>query len=426
VQVKSASTNIPVYLAMIVKIPTVMTAALIALLAWVTITQPYNNSPPIRSDGAGYHVWVYGFKNLDFTFCKYKELLDPTESISFVNKDKNVCGVKYPSGVGLFQYPFVAYWTIDDARLGYSNGEHLAVLWLGAALLLLTSFFSFKTLKLLGCSPLISLVAIGSFIFGSGLFHYSTYDASFSHIYSAFGTSALLWLAIRSKTIGWSFSSIVFFGLLVFWLYMVRQTNGAITLAVVILISNSLKNNMYKIQSLLVWASATAGGILVQFAYNYYVTGEIRISSYGQEEFVDIGKYFYNVLLSYERGLITYYPVYLFTVLLAACVWRSLVTYGFIALIIIFTILYGSWHSWFLGGGMGHRGFVELAPFGILVLGMSLNQLNKEKLVVLIPVLIVCCYITTMVMIGYWRGTFPFTGATASTYWSHLLPFFIK
>ncbi|MFQ3237104.1 MAG: hypothetical protein ACI9C4_002682, partial [Paraglaciecola sp.] len=46
---------------MIVKIPTVMTAALIALLAWVTITQPYNNSPPIRSDGAGYHVWVYGF-----------------------------------------------------------------------------------------------------------------------------------------------------------------------------------------------------------------------------------------------------------------------------------------------------------------------------------------------------------------------------
>jgi hypothetical protein len=54
-------------------------------------------------------------------FCKYKELLDPIEFISFVNKDKNVCGVKYPLGVGLFRYPFVAYWTIDDARLGYSN-----------------------------------------------------------------------------------------------------------------------------------------------------------------------------------------------------------------------------------------------------------------------------------------------------------------
>jgi hypothetical protein len=93
-------------------------------------------------------------KNLDFTFCKYKELLDPTESISFVNKDKNVCDVKYPSGVGLFQYPFVAYWTIDDARLGYSNGEHLAVLWLGAALLLLTSFLPLKRLNYLAVHPL--------------------------------------------------------------------------------------------------------------------------------------------------------------------------------------------------------------------------------------------------------------------------------
>lgn len=399
----------------------ILTVILVVLLVWVTINRPYNNSPPIRSDGAGYHVWVYGFINLDFSFCKYREILDPTFSISFINKDKNICGVKYPPGVGMFQFPFVAYWTSDSTNSAYSNGENSAVLWIGAALILLVSFFSYKSLELLGCSPINSLIAIGAFLFGSGLFHYGTYDASFSHIYSAFGISALLWLVLRSGKKGWNFYSLAVFGLLVFWLYLVRQTNGAVTLAVMILTLAS-RDKKYRVQSLFVWTAATIGGLFIQLIYNYYVTGEISISSYGQEKFVDIGKNFTNVLVSYERGLVTYYPVYLFTVLLALSVWRAMLTYVFLSLLVIFAIVYGSWHPWYLGGGMGHRGFVELAPFGILVLGMSLNNVRKEKQALMLPILFVCVSITTLVMLGYWRGTFPFQGATASTYWSHVLP----
>lgn len=407
----------------------VLTGVLVAILIWVTIAQPYNNSPPIRSDGVGYHIWVHAFKNQNFNFCKYKEILDPTGSISVVNSEKSICGLKYPPGVGLLQFPFTVLWSADDANLGYSLAEHWSILWLGSALLLLTCFFSFKSLGLLGCKTSIRLFAITVFIFGSGLFHYSTYDASFSHIYSAFGVSALLWLSIKSKEVGWDFRSLLFFGVLVFWLYLVRQTNGVITFAIVLLTLQSCKVPKflkYKYIPTLVWAASTATAMLILVAYNYYVTGEIRISSYGNEKFISIGKYFYSVIFSYERGLITYYPLYLVTSLLAMSVWGNLVTYIFVTLEVIFAVVYGSWHSWFLGGGMGHRGFVELAPLGILALGMSMSQISKLKQSVIITILIICCYITLAVMVGYWKGTFPFSGATSKVYWSHILSFIHK
>ena len=34
----------------------VFLSALAVLLSVITIVQPYNNSPPIRSDGIGYHA----------------------------------------------------------------------------------------------------------------------------------------------------------------------------------------------------------------------------------------------------------------------------------------------------------------------------------------------------------------------------------
>jgi len=82
---------------------------LLSLLTFITIYQPYKNSPPIRSDGVGYHIWVKGFQNLDFSFCEYKDLLNPTQSITHFNKEKNVCGIKYPPGVGIFQFPFSVF-----------------------------------------------------------------------------------------------------------------------------------------------------------------------------------------------------------------------------------------------------------------------------------------------------------------------------
>jgi len=401
--------------------PVYLLVLLSILLLWIVVDRPYKNSPPIRSDGVGYHIWVYGFKNMDFTFCKYKQLLNPTGSISVVNDEKNICGIKYPPGVGMFQFPFVAFLLADKLESKFTKAENIAVLLLAAILLALTMVFSFKSLELLGSSPSRSLIAISAFSFGSGLFHYGTYDASFSHIYSAFGCAALLLLVIKSKKNGWTFLSMASFALVIFWLYLVRQTNGAITLAI-LAVAFAGTDKKYKLASSLAWVIATGCGILIQLAYNYYVTGEFKLSSYGQERFLTIGGNLGNVLVSYEAGLFTYYPIYLLTVLLGLMYFRNVMTYIFIALVAVFAIVYGSWHAWQLGGGMGHRGFVELAPIGSVVLGMSLNALGRFKLALMSLVILFCCYVTTSVMVAYWKGSFPFFGADSKLYWSTLVP----
>lgn len=394
--------------------------ALSLLLAWTVIERPYNNAPPIRSDGAGYHVWVYGLMNSDFSFCAYRPLLDPTASISLENKAKNICGVKYPPGVGLLQLPFVAFWASDSTFAAYAPAVHTAILWLGAVLCFFVAFFSYKSLALLGCSTPVGLIAIACFLFGSGLFHYATYDASFSHVYSAFGVSALAWLAIRGNKRGWSFFTMGLLGLLVFWLQLVRPTNGAITLMLTVLIALQTQSRAMRIQISLVWIIGVAAGLGLQVAYNFYVSGEIRISSYGQEAFVGLGLHSADVFLSYERGLFTYYPIFLVTIVGASLVWRDKLTFGFMILTALFALVYGSWHSWYLGGGMGHRGFVELAPLGILVLGMALDRMPKGTTQYFYPLLAGCVGVTVIVTAGYWQGSFPYAGANSEIFWTHL------
>lgn len=400
-------------------LPLVSILALVTLLAWTILAKPYNNGPAIRSDGTGYHIWVYGIKNKSFKFCEYPALLGPTQSISVVNSEKGRCGVKYPPGVGLMQFPFTAWFTSTDANnTGFSNAEHNAVLMLGAGLFVLVGLFSYLSLQVLGVSPIKSVVAIAALMFGSGLFHYASYDASFSHIYSAFGVAVLLWLVIKNKPISWSSASLVSAGLLIFWMYLVRQTNGAITLALMLLAVSQVKQNKEKVQLLAVWLLATALALCIQLAYNHYVIGQWRISSYGQEQFLKLGEHFVDVIFSYERGLITYYPIFAVAIVLGLAWVREKITFVFIALVFAFAVLYGSWHSWPLGAGMGHRGFVELVPIAIIVLGMGLQKIQSKKYLIglMLPIAI-CVYITVAVMLGYWQGSFPIAGANSEQYW---------
>lgn len=163
--------------------------------------------------------------------------------------------------------------------------------------------------------------------------------------------------------------------------------------------------------------------LTIQLAYNHYVTGHWKLSSYGQEHFIKLGEHFVDVLISYERGLVTYYPIFAVVIVLSLVWVREKITFIFIALVLAFALLYGSWHSWPLGGGMGHRGFVELVPIAIVVLGMSLQKIPSKHYLIwlmLTIVLAICVYITVAVMMGYWQGNFPFAGANQAKYFEML------
>ena len=403
------------------KRPSLTLSVLAAFLLWTVISTPYKNSPPIRSDGVGYHVWVHAFKSFDFNFCKYKNLLEPTGSISVFNEDRSLCGIKYPPGLALLQFPFVAYWVSNDIISGYSPEQHLIVLLIGAGLLLLWSILSYQSLVLLGCSVQARLIAVPATVVGSGLLHYATYDASLSHIYSAAGLSAMLWVVIKAGQSRWSWFYLSAFTVLSWWLYLVRPTNAIVTFAV-LLFSWVSSTNRTRLTVSLLWllATATAAGLIV--LYNFHVTGRFTLSSYGTEGFVEIASHASQVMLSYTRGLVLYQPIFILTALLALALRRSGFTFIFAALLALYTLLYSSWHSWALGSGFGHRGFVELSSLGVLVLGLSLSRLPKILRLLAYSVVIASCYVTGSIMIAYWHGDYPYSDAHRADYFKAVFP----
>ncbi|WP_429243473.1 hypothetical protein [Luteibacter sp. 621] len=391
-----------------------------ALLATIVAIRPFNNTPDIRSDGVGYHAWAHAIAHGDVTFCKYGQMLRYVGAISEQSDDGLRCRNKYPPGVGLlqlaFSWPFLA---AHPDETGYSVGENRVVLWGGSVLLFVSCVLLCATVLRRGASATVSLVAVAAMVFGTGLFHYATYDASFSHIYSAFGLSVLLWLVYGRP--GISNGRIVAFALVAAWLYSVRQTNAAVSLAVVYVYLRETPGPL-RWRVLYAWLSGTGFAAAVLLIYGKYVSGHSSLSSYGSEGFPSFGAHFLDVLVSYERGLISYYPAFGVAVILALFYIRKPVHHAFVGLVCIFALLYGSWHAWSLGAGFGHRGFVELAPFGVIVLADALRSMSAVARKGCFAILIICCMATTFAMSAYWRGELPFEGATAGQYWRSVVP----
>ena len=147
--------------------------------------------------------------------------------------------------------------------------------------------------------------------------------------------------------------------------------------------------------------------VAIQVAYNYYATHELTFSTYGQWTVQFDRPMQLLVLASYERGLFTYYPV--LAVGLAAGLWTRrtrMATYWLSGLLAAFVTLYGFWFKWFLGGGMGHRGFVELMPFAAVIFASALPELKSRYRVAAIVLGTVFAFVTLEIMCGYWAGAF--------------------
>jgi hypothetical protein len=381
---------------------------LIAILIPVTRSPPYANRPPIRSDGVGYHIWIRAILERDLSFCKWTEI-----SAMFSSSDpaRGVCRNKYPPGLALLQFPVMAPLVdlhTETPLIG--PAEHSASLILGALALALACGLMLASCYRLGTPPWAANFAVPALVFGTGLFHYGTYDSSFTHIYSALGFSLILWLWLRSGP-PWAFALTCFF------LVAMRSTN-LIPILFLLPVWHRSRDRQGAVAAL----AGVALAIALLVAYNYYATRQFSLSTYGQESFHFDRPMQGPVLFSYERGLFTYYPV--LAVALAAGLWARrtrLAACWFLGLLAAFVILYGFWAQWFLGGGMGHRGFVELMPFAAVLFACALPGLAPRYRAAAMALAAVSVFLTLEIMHGYWAGTFPFQGATAQVYWEHIL-----
>lgn len=383
------------------------------------IKDPFRFGNPIRSDGDGYHIWVVALRLADFSMCQFSDFLSSSQSIAVKNESTGVCGIKYPPGVGLFQFPFAAWFANGDLSAGYSRGQHLVVSWLGAALTFLTAVFGYLTLRRVDVSAGRAVVAVAAFILGAGVFHYGTFDASFSHIYTAFGSAAALFLVITSSKNGWNPLTLCLLFAMLFWLYTIRQTNG---LAIVVLYAYAiwLSAPQYRWRLTLVAIAALSSGTALQIGINHYVTGDWTVSSYGSEGFTTWPPAVGSVIASSSGGLIVYYPIFLLVSLLILATRPNFAALGFLFLTIGCIGIYSLWHAPLLAAGFGHRGFVDIAPFGTLALGLCLAQLSRKIFVMAAVLSGLCVFISLQIMSAYWHRTYPFSGASYQLYIDHL------
>ena len=410
-------------------IPVLWLTSLALLLTFVTTIQPYNNSPPIRSDGSGYHIWVHAIKHGSISFCEHRSIVGPG-AISMIDSTGEKCGNKYPPGVGIIQAPLTIPFAQRDTSEGYSTAEHWLVLIIGSILLLLTTFLSGKTLQNLGCNNKAIIFSTGATIFGTGLFHYATYDASFSHVYSAFLFSCVLNIAsqLKDETIKTCDLKLFAYGILCTLLILTRQTNLILILSASLILAynHNLSFSQKKIYAFFS-VLCTSAGITFYLAYNYYHLETFSLSTYGQESVVPFAEHSLRVFASYERGLFTYYPIFLLAIAIGWITPKARLIYLISLLLMIsYGLIYGSWSSWPLGAGFGHRGFVDMTPIIMLTLGLSFQTLITSKfknffIPLIVTISMVSIYVTVATQHAYWRSNYPFSGATESLYWNTLL-----
>lgn len=316
---------------------------------------------------------------------------------------------KYPLGVALIRLPVMACVT-DSSRNGlpYSPAEHWACLALGALALAATAALCLDACYKVGASPLWANAAVLMLTFGTGLYSYGTYDASFSHVYSALLAAGLVWLAVRAANLKrpLPLAPVV---ALVALLLLVRTTNvvliGFWGFACAVWLNAGRQSPGFRLRATGAAAVGVALGLVVTLAVNREMFGRFTFYTYPGEEFHWNDPHVLLVLGGEKHGLFRYYPV-MAVALLAPLVARGtrLAALGLLGVVAAYVVLYGHWWSWHLGDGFGHRGFLEAVPFAVPVLAKALSSMSR-RVAITFTVLGAAATIYTIVQTClYWGG----------------------
>jgi hypothetical protein len=400
--------------------------ALLGALAWATPGLFPSNS--IRSDGEGYHAWTRALVTGDFSFCAVPSGLE--YMISHQDLERGVCQNKYPMGLALMRLPVMGL-LLDRSKPRWfiSPAEHLANQAFGIGVLVAGALLTLYSAGRVNPVRWEQVFAVGAVIFGTGWFHYATFDATFTHAYAALVVAALIALLLHPQASRPSLWMEVSAAILCFFLVQLRNTD-VLLVCVFALSSARIRgredaagSRLVKLARAFLAPLAGAGiGVGIQLLYNRWASGGWNLSSYGDEGFLWNRPNHFRVLFSYERGLFTWYPL-VAVILLSALPIRSIRSevLTLVATVGVFVLMYGFWSTWYLGGGFGHRGFVDIAPGLAVVFAATLRNLTRvqRRLVVLLS--LGCVVATSRLMWAYWEHRVPYDHTTGRQYWSALL-----
>ena len=388
----------------------------------VAVEHPYENEPVIRSDGLGYHAWTRALLDGNVSFCDHQEL--QTVGATTRVRSTGRCPNKYAPGLAILRFPVMAPITARNGGVLRSAAEDRAsevLSILAGALALAVTLLSARWLHVRRWLANAAALAVA---FGTGLFHYATFDGSFTHVYSAAVVALLLALGVRLLLANDDDAERI---------AATRVRDGAATFVLAVTLVS------IRVPSVLVLGTlAVAAGVIVRrdrpelrprlvamyagagaaiavvvaglLVHNRYMRGVWSVSSYAGEDFhLDQLKQL-DVLGGFHKGLVTWYPIVVVVIVAAvlARAWSGLALLA--GLVLPLATLYGAWHAWDLGGGFGHRGFVELAPAFALVFAVALERLAGGVRTGVLVGGALAVMMALGLLAAYWNGEASFYG----------------
>ena len=407
---------------------------IILIQPWTT----YLNQGPIRSDGLGYFAWTRAVTDGGFSFCQYRwveaqgtvKVPRPTKA----HPDAMLCMDKYPPGLAILQFPVMAPLSARaDPTNPVSSAQHEASLWLGALALVGTCAMVTAIARRLGATGWGVQLAVLAFTFGAGLFAYGTYLASFVHIHVALLVSLLIWAGVRIRQDGRNRVTACVGLLAGFFIVSMRNIDLSI---IIILVAGyagwawragtgtALARARQLARDLVPLAIGIAGATTLQLLLNRYTFGHFALSSYKGEDFLFDRPLQRQVLFSYTRGFFVYAPVAFFTLIAGLMVARArAVTALYAVLVAALATIYGFWGSWALGAGAGygHRGFIDVAPVGMLAAALILTHAKPAMRTIFAVLAVGSALWSAQLMILMFGYHYPEYTVDAHTYWSHTI-----
>lgn len=424
---------------------TVACAAVLCLAGYIYIYSSGTAWPPIRSDGFSYYVylpswWLFHDTTLAAVAsdCCGGEFPSFTAIIRWPGTRRWVNA--HPIGVAIMQTPFffaahaLTRWSNlspDGFTLYYQHAAGLSGLaWTIAGLWVL------RGLLVRHFSERVTAATLLTILLGTNLYHYATYDSSYSHAYSFFLFAACLDLTERwYRQPTWRRSALL--GLVAGLIVLTRHTNAIFLMMFPLYGVSSIPALRERIRLLLrEWRPAgmivaTAAVVIApQLAIYHQATGRLLVSSYGELGFNWGSPRLFGVLFGVQKGLFFWSPV-----LLAACAGFWMLLSGmtrwngragspsaFIPPALIFlaanTYIIASWWDWQFGGSYGHRGYVDALPLFAIGLAAFFSWAARRpgSVVAVSTITAAAVALSVFQMAQYWAGIVPFSDMTWEQY----------
>lgn len=395
---------------------------------------------PIRSDGFSYYVYLPSwFLFHDATLaalardCCGGEFPEFSAIIRWPGTRRWVNA--HPIGVALMQAPAfplahaLTKWSNlspDGFSLYYQHAAGLSGLaWIVAGLAVL------RRLLLRSFTDGVTAATLAAVLLGTNLFHYATFDSTYSHPYSFFLFAALMLLTAMWHERPSTRTSLLL-GVAAGLIVLVRHTNVLFLILVPLYgffarrtppVARSRLPVARRTWSVARAATSAALVVLPQLWIYYQATGRPVVSAYGELGFNWSDPQLFGVLFGTAKGLFFWSPILLLGVAGLVLLARSgreasaFVLPGSLFLAAN-TYLIASWWDWQFGGSYGHRGYVDALPVFALGLAAVFERASHRPAVRAATVVAVVslCALSIFQMLQYWHGIIPFQDTTWTQY----------